>query len=117
MSTNTTARLFPETVGTTTHEDGIGIYRSPKAQEQYDARKAAQVRKKKKQKAKARKRSSRVTINIRQVTVVQPTVVIVHEQKCGFCGYDAKKDVEDFENNPYLMHYRRPTLPIGRNPY
>lgn len=117
MSENTlAARLFPETAGTTSHEDGIGIYRSPKAQEQYEARKAAQARKKRK--AKARRKKSRVTINVRQVIVVQPTVVIMHPQpqcQCTF-KYDAKAEVEAFENNPYWMHYRRPTLPLGRNP-
>lgn len=119
MSKNTLAsRLFPETAGTTTNEDGIGIYRSPKAQEQYEARKAAQSRKKKKAKKKSKARRTRVTINVRQVIVVQPTVVIVHPQQQCQCEfkYDAKADVENFENNPYWMHYRRPTLPIGRNP-
>jgi hypothetical protein len=115
MSTNQLLkRVFPETQGQTSKEDGVGIYRSPKAQEQYEARKAAQARKKKK--AQARKKSRRVVINIRQVVIVQPEIVIMHPPVQCTCGYDAKADVEAFENNPYWMHYRRPTLPIGRNP-
>lgn len=118
MPKTTTSRLFPETRGETRKEDGVGIYLSPKAKEQQAARKAAQLRKKKKAKAKTKARRTPVAINIRQVIINQPTVVINHQpQPCTCGGYDAKAEVEKFENSPYWMHYARPRLPIGRNPY
>lgn len=56
-------------------------------------------------------RSKHVEVVVSVTVVVMPPVCATAPVPCR-CTYDAKADVEQFENNPYYMHYVRPR-PIG----
>ncbi len=104
--------LFPEAVGVTTTEDGIGTYHDRHARDQIARQTAKQTARAKKLKKLAQKKrraaragviSAKVTVQV-NVTVTYPVraappapPVVSHP----------KREAERFEDCPYAMGYRR----------
>ncbi len=97
-------KLFPETVGRSTIEDGIGVYRGPKAQAMYDKARdqiAPTVRQRRLRRIVRRQaKKPAAPAFVRASVYVGPTS---HTYYPG-----PKADAIRFEDSPYWRAYRRP---------